>query len=59
MAKLRIGSSVRHIVLVEGTQRACLLNAGLSAPSAHGQVTDAAPRIGVFIFPDGRADGTQ
>ena len=37
--------------------RACLLNAGLSAPSAHGQVTDAAPRIGVFIFPDGRADG--
>jgi|GEM_PF-871391 len=37
--------------------RSSLSNAGLSVPIRHAEFTAATPRVGVFIFPDGQADG--
>ena len=35
----------------------CLRNANLPVPTAHSVISDTKPRVGVFIMPDGIADG--
>ena len=37
--------------------RGHLQNARLAAPDSHGELVDGSPRVGCFIFPDGKSDG--
>lgn len=46
-------AAVRSLASVKSS----LLNARLNVPSAHAEITQSSPRIGIYIFPDGQADG--
>lgn len=37
--------------------RGHLGNAKLAVPALHGEIADGSPKVGCFIFPDGKADG--